>query len=453
MFPMTLQLRPVALAALIALLPRPAAAWDEMVHQQLTAAAVASWPAAPVTDTSAGSVLVDWGRDLACAARPWPWHAAGATAAALIAFGWNDALASPPWQAPRLAVHAADLVILGSSAPDQDGRNQDRLARDAAGRPLVDVKGAVLAIDPLVRQYGGSTGLGSQAHAHYALPPRTKAGLWAWWLRPAAAGWDLAGLGRLESEAAAQAEIHTAAALRLRASDPRAAAWLIGGALHYLQDAADPLHNVQAGPRSGLVHALLGALLGGQSPVAAGMASLRNLHLGAEALQAAWLFGAGPSAGQATFTAARSAAVEQARFPALGPSAWVDMLAVAGAREGLIAYDRMGLVIRAEYARGLTDVGESLDAVAGWRRILRDEPDPQAIRELAEVLGRATGRAEAATHTLVGRWLRGSLVASDRVVADRLTAQQARWATVHGADWPAAPMPWCDTSSAVRAQP
>lgn len=424
-----------------------------MVHQQMTAAAVAGWPGAPVTDSTAGEIMVEWGVDLACAARPWPWHAVDKTAAALIAFGWNDALARRPWQAPPLAMHPADLVILGSSAPDQDGRNRDRLARDATGRPLLDAKGRMVSIDPLVRQFGGATGLGSQAHAHYALPPRTEAGLWAWWLRPATAGWDLAGLGRLESEAAAQAEIHTAAAFRVVKQDARAAAWLIGGALHYLQDAADPLHNVQAGPRSGLVHALVGALLGGQSPITAGMASLRNLHLGAEALQAAWLFGEGPPAGQAAFTEARLAAAQEARFPAMGPSAWIDMLAVAGAREGLVAYDRMGRVIRPAYARGLTDVGESLDAVTGWRRILRDQPDPHVLRELAEVLGRATGRAEAATHALVGRWLRGVLVASERVVADRLTAQQTRWARLHGADWPAAPMPWCDTRPIVRTQP
>lgn len=440
-------------AVAAALLPAPAAGWDEMVHQQITAGAVAGWPGAPSSAPAAGVIVVGWGADLACAARPWPWHAADAGAAARIALGWNETSDPPPWQAPPLAVHAADLVILGSSAPDRDGRNRDRLARDAVGQPQLDGRGAPLAVDPLVRQFGAATGLASQAHAHYALPPRTQAGLLAWWRRPATAGWDLAGLGRLESEAAAQAEIHIAAALKVREADPRAAAWLVGGALHYLQDAADPLHNVQAGPRSVLNHAIVGAVLGGRSPVAAGMAALRNLHLGAEALQAAWLFGDGPTAGREVFAASRLAAAAEASFPPLGPAAWVDMLAVAGAREGLLAYDRMARIIRPEFARGLADVGESIDPVAGWRVLLRDNPDRRALLELAAVLGRATGRSEAATRALVDRWLRGVLTASDRVAADRLTAQQARWAAVHGNKAPSVPMPWCGAAGRSLSAP
>lgn len=420
----------------------PAVAWDEHVHQQITAGVVDAWPAAGTATASADAVIVPWAVGLACAARPWPWHAADATAAALITLAWNDELAMPPWMAPPIAVHPADLVILGSSAPDRDGRNQARVARGADGRPMLEADGRQRAIDPLIRQFGAPTGLGSQAHAHYALPPRTAAGLLAWWIDPATAGWDLAGIGSLSAEAGAQAEIHVAVANRLRTADPRSAAWAIGGALHYLQDAADPLHNVQAGPRSMLRHALVGAVLGLRSPIDTGMAGLRNLHLGAEALQAAWLFEGGPEIGRAEFAEARRRGVAGATFPPLGPAVWVDLLATAGARDGLIAYDRMARVIEPRFARGLADVGESLDPVTGWRAILDPGRDPAALRELGEVLGRATGRAEAATAELVRRWLAARLVADERVAADRLTAQQVRWTARHGES--AAPTPWCE---------
>lgn len=421
----------------------PARAWDEHVHQQITAGVVGAWPAAVTAAASADAVIVPWAVGLACAARPWPWHAADATAAALLALGWNDELPTPPWTAPRIAVHAADLLILGSSAPDRDGRNRERVARGADGRPTLEADGRPRAIDPLIRQFGASTGLGSQAHAHYALPPRISAGLLAWWIDPATAGWDLAGIGSLRAEAGAQAEIHVAVANRLRSADPRSAAWAIGGALHYLQDAADPLHNVQAGPRSMLRHALIGAVLGLRSPIDAGMAGLRNLHLGAEALQAAWLFEGGPEIGRAEFAEARQRGRVGAMFPPLGPSVWVDLLATAGARDGLIAYDRMARVMESRFARGLADVGESLDPVTGWQAILDPRRDPGALRALAEVLGRATGRAEAATAELVRRWLAGTLVADERVVAARLTAQQVRW-TAHSGESPA-PTPWCES--------
>ncbi|MCK6531099.1 hypothetical protein L6R50_27240 [Myxococcota bacterium] len=71
--------------------------------------------------------------------------------------------------AGEVPARRGDLLAAASAHPDDDRRNQDRFARDADGRVRVGPDGQPLPADPAILWMGRSTGVNSQAHAHYGL--------------------------------------------------------------------------------------------------------------------------------------------------------------------------------------------------------------------------------------------------------------------------------------------
>jgi len=149
--------------------------------------------------------------------------------------------------------NAAGLLMTGSRVPDDDKRNRNRIYRLEDGSAPLDKYGRTIPIDPAIVNMGSPTGLSSQAHAHYALPD--------WELNSkvktlkhephhfaAAFGWRE---GEVETFAHDQAQLHyDLAVLTMFWSHPthRALAFThLGACLHYVEDAANPIHNVQIG--------------------------------------------------------------------------------------------------------------------------------------------------------------------------------------------------------------
>lgn len=196
-----------------------------------------------------------------------------------------------------------NLVVRGSAQPDVDQRNQNRFAYDAKRQPLRTADGRRVPADPAALNMGGPTGLDSQAHAHYQLalerpsddPEVLQREPWNF---AVAVGFD----GPVETSAAEMAQIHLDMAIVLRAwvdeqqgavSDYLPILWASAG-LHYVQDAAGPLHNVQVGSyavfrRAKLMWALQGLMTAGgylgalRTFPSIGVDLLGNLHLFSEA--------------------------------------------------------------------------------------------------------------------------------------------------------------------------
>lgn len=151
----------------------------------------------------------------------------------------------------RMATHA-----FGSAWPDLDGRNQDRLMLNRHGEPLTLKTGQLVPFDPMTLNMGELTGLSSQAHAHYQLmadkpsddPAVLQAEPWNFVL---AIGFP----GPVETTAAWMAQLHLDLSTLAEfwghkemtsASEPIQIAWMAAG-MHYIEDAAGPLHTVQVG--------------------------------------------------------------------------------------------------------------------------------------------------------------------------------------------------------------
>jgi len=149
--------------------------------------------------------------------------------------------------------NAAGLLMTGSRLPDDDKRNRNRIYRLEDGSAPLDKYGRTIPIDPAIINMGAPTGISSQAHAHYALPD--------WELNSrvktlknephhfaAAFGWRD---GEVETFAHDQAQLHyDLATLTMYWPHPthRALAFThLGACLHYVEDAANPIHNVQIG--------------------------------------------------------------------------------------------------------------------------------------------------------------------------------------------------------------
>jgi hypothetical protein len=144
---------------------------------------------------------------------------------------------------------ARDLIALASRQPDEDFRNMNRYARDARRRILQDGSGRPIPADPATLEMGALTGLSSQAHAHYQLPPGPKSD-------------DPSVLKSDPARFAMPPDAHTfgarftqrffALAAIARAWDDPAALYLadlyLGHALHYAQDAASQVHTDSSGP-------------------------------------------------------------------------------------------------------------------------------------------------------------------------------------------------------------
>ena len=150
-----------------------------------------------------------------------------------------------------------ELLVAASAYPDLDRRNQRRLLYGEEGEPERLEDGRAVPFDPMAQNMGGPEGLASQAHAHYALPgaitPTDDPEIlrnepWRFAVAPA---WD----APVKTYADEMAQLHLDMAILARAwgeqefraaADYLAMVWL-GAGLHYVQDAAGPLHNVQVG--------------------------------------------------------------------------------------------------------------------------------------------------------------------------------------------------------------
>lgn len=149
------------------------------------------------------------------------------------------------------ARNAATILTEESVRPDDDGRNRERIALGPDRKPLAGSLGP-FPEDPAVLDLGGMEGLASQAHAHYTLARQdlTSNPLALWHDPehfavssvvpggPLTMGPDMARSHFLMSLAAASWKSPASRQLSLA---------YLGQALHYVQDAATPMHTVQVG--------------------------------------------------------------------------------------------------------------------------------------------------------------------------------------------------------------
>lgn len=205
---------------------------------------------------------------------------------------------------------AHDLVVRESVRPDEDGRNISRKAYGADRKPIEAGLGPVPE-DPIVLDMGGLDGLASQAHAHYLLAEdpggwlargevasRLSSAPLDLWRNPAHFAVATAVPGGPFTLGADMAMEHFLLAL-MAASWPEVAArrlslGFLGHALHYVQDASDPLHTVQVGHACVVLHGVLafasralttaGGYVGTlQGPTSVISDMVSNLHLWTEA--------------------------------------------------------------------------------------------------------------------------------------------------------------------------
>jgi len=202
----------------------------------------------------------------------------------------------------RDAIDRFNTVIDASAYPDLDQRNQRRYAYDAGRNALKLSDGRHVPADPMILNMGTLEDLSSQAHAHYQLavekgsaePAVLQSEPWNFVI---ALGFP----GPVETYAATMAQMHLDLAVLARTwgegefhseGEYLAMVWL-GAGLHYVQDAALPLHTVQVGSyelfkRAQLAHWKQALLTGGgtwgtlHSFAAIGLHYLRNHHLFAE---------------------------------------------------------------------------------------------------------------------------------------------------------------------------
>ncbi len=149
-----------------------------------------------------------------------------------------------------------DAYLAGSTWPDLDGRNQDRLLLNRHGEPLHLKNGHLVPFDPMTLNMGELTGLSSQAHAHYQLVADhpsddvdvLKKEPWNFvlaigWPGPVVtyAGW----MAQMHLDVSTTADYWGHVAMT-SAAEPLQVAWMAAG-MHYVEDAAGPLHTVQVG--------------------------------------------------------------------------------------------------------------------------------------------------------------------------------------------------------------
>ncbi len=320
--------RPWQLILLALTLPSSAFAFGPRTHREVTRQAVEAGLDRP--DEAVGCPA---GADVRAFLR---WlhgeiASAGTTDAAEFARRWPRADAFDAFEAksfldltrhPELQVAGVDflpcdddgsalgLVVTESVRPDEDGRNLRRLAFGPGRRPLVGRAGPVPE-DPIVLDLGGLDGLASQAHAHYLLAeepggwlargevaPRLTSSPLALWGDPAHFAVATAVPGGPFTLGADMAMEHFLLALvALTWQDPaarRLSLAFLGHALHYVQDAADPLHTVQVGHArvawqgviafAGRAVVTAGGYAGAlQGPIATISDVVSNLHLWTEA--------------------------------------------------------------------------------------------------------------------------------------------------------------------------
>jgi hypothetical protein len=174
--------------------------------------------------------------------------------AAFDAWAWKELLGLTPEAQvvgidlfPDLGEDAREVAARAQRAPDEDHRNRERFAHDAARRVRQDAWGRPLPADPAQLDMGALEGLSSQAHAHYGLPRvtfsdapevlRADPRRFAW---PPTA----------QAFAADFAQVHTDLALAAAAMGTpggESLSWIhLGAAQHYLADVSNQIHTLQA---------------------------------------------------------------------------------------------------------------------------------------------------------------------------------------------------------------
>jgi hypothetical protein len=146
-----------------------------------------------------------------------------------------------------------EVVARGSSHPDEDYRNRDRLAYDQKRQPLKDKSGNLVPADPALLNMGSLGLLSSQAHAHYGLAQVEQSD------DPKVLQTDprrfAKSVGYAKSPvmtlAAEMAQIHLDLSLLAALGDgptSRELSWqFLGEGFHYLQDVGNQAHTVQVG--------------------------------------------------------------------------------------------------------------------------------------------------------------------------------------------------------------
>lgn len=367
-----------------------------------------------------------------------------------------------------------ELAALAATLPDVDQRNMRRYARDAEGERLRLPDGRYIPVDPMILNMGGLDDLSSQAHAHYQLAadhPSDSAEVLQKepWNFVVAAGWP----GPVETYAADMAQIHLDLAILARSwggqNHPSTGEFLTiswwGAGLHYVQDAAGPLHNVQVGSYALFKLAKLQywkqalLTLGGYAAalpsfVQIGLGFLHNHHLFAEqwladqvalletgkpadlALQQVW---DNPAAEDPELMAALRGKIEPFikgfgeeqpwQEGVGGATILVRALAELGRKDGQAMYDA---AIKASSPR-LREVGFRLGDDEGLKPDYRGDPtDPEVMaaeRELAALHAKSMRRMAHATRIyaqLLKGDARSSLLRLRRYCLNRLEAEDKR---------------------------
>jgi hypothetical protein len=368
------------------------------------------------------------------------------------------------------------VLIDASVRPDLDRRNQDRMAYDEKRQPLKLPDGRRVPADPMALNMGAPTGLSSQAHAHYQLGadhPSDKVETLQKepWNFVMAVGFPTP---RVETYAADMAQLHLDMAIMVKywgivemdsTAEYLSLQWL-GAGMHYVEDAAGPLHTVQVGSyelfKRAKIQAILQALrtgggtFGEMHPYTElGLDFLRNHHLFAEAWAQAELEAARDGKpGQPAIKAAWDKAGEDdpELLKALGDSLaphltgpltqqpWqagegagsilVQTLARVGMRDGAALYDAAARAANSRLSRPGYEVkdGEVLRPETLGNR---NDADVQAAeRQMAEIHGRSVRRATTALRLYWQAFQKGSPDAAARRLRrtrlDYLDAQEKR---------------------------
>ena len=356
-----------------------------------------------------------------------------------------------------------DVLAAASAQPDYDRRNCDRYHRDEAGEIVMDRHGRPLPADPALLNMGSLGKLSSQAHAHFGLPEiELSADPEVLKSRPEAFALSLAWPDepvRTFAHEQAQACYDLALlAMEMGGEGAETLAMLhLGGALHYVQDASNPLHNVQIGLYDFFVEATLqsifeslrtaGGLLGVRRGFAGiGLTILTSHHLIAEEIADKILFAGTEGADPEPYPGYR-----------VGPFAVeLQRLLAAEADSGLLAAAQGGAAA-AELARALALLGASVGPkiyghtfaatappvhsgeieVEGGDIVLREVLDTDAERVLMEVgamdglFRAAMARGVGASRLLISRFARdaGLAVAGPPTAAEGNSAALERLAS------------------------
>ncbi|MCO4761450.1 MAG: hypothetical protein KC502_08095 [Myxococcales bacterium] len=330
--------------------------------------------------------------------------------------------------------------------PIMDRRDHNRVAVDASFKPEIGRFGAEVPLDPRALNFGPASGDGSGAWAHTALPT----GLTSTHAAPSSGHRVVPFMPGLavRGGAAEMAQLHMDMSVLAmywgdsqfkQTAEYMSLVWL-GAALHYVQEAASPLHNVQLGSPELLAniarrHWVAALKSGGglwrplPNPVIGGLRVRRNLRI----IGDRWLSKQVSSAldDLPTSPAIASAmanlqagdqAFDDAVRPGLEPwlqrptktepsakgrgaiSVLVDSLAAAGAEDGARLYDALMAVSAPTWT-----TGETLLAEHG---ALKQQPwqagSATAWADIEEIQGRALRRGAAATTLAFDAWLNGN---------------------------------------------